>query len=585
MTDTIDLAEYLWLRLKQLGVNTVHGVPGDYNLCALDYIEPLGLHWAGNSNELNAGYAVDAYARVKGIGALITTSGVGELSAINAIAGAYAERSPVVHITGTPPTTAQSSGAFLHHTMGDGDFRRFAKMAQHVVVAQANLCNRDTAPDDVDRVLRMCKLHSRPVYIELPTDMVKTQVPGSRLENAIDLTVPRSPNDQALEAAAAVILDRLYAARQPFLLLDGLLTRYNSREEAGELTRALGIPTCSTAFGKSVLVDRPPNYYGVYAGTTGDQSLHSWVQHCDLVLALGPLFCDSNTFGFTTKPDPALTIAIHKDHVEFGSQDEIKTILNVPMKQLLQAMLGRLDPAKLKSQTTDSTSPLLSSVTKSSPMVSPDASGALHHQELWKFISPHLAEGDIVLADTGTSSIGSSALRLPARCSYITSPLWLSIGFALPAAAGASAAEHDIATAAKRPAGRTILFEGDGSFQMTVQSVSDMIRARLNVIIFVLNNNGYTVERWIHGMEAEYNNIAPWQYLRTADYFGAPQDEESYPVIARRASTWKELTAVLRDPVIIKGQGLAIVELILGESDAPVALQEMAAAAAQKFCS
>lgn len=135
----INLVEYLYRRLHEVGVRSVHGVPGDYNLQALDYLPKCGLSWAGNCNELNAGYAADGYARVKGISAMITTFGVGELSAINAMAGAYSEYVPIVHIVGQPHTASQRDGMLLHHTLGNGDYNVFAGMAAKVSCAVARL--------------------------------------------------------------------------------------------------------------------------------------------------------------------------------------------------------------------------------------------------------------------------------------------------------------------------------------------------------------------------------------------------------------------------------------------------------------
>ena len=172
----VDLGEYLLQRLAQLGLCSLHGVPGDYNLTVLDYLEPAHLHWVGNANELCAGYAADGYARVKGIGALMTSFGVGELSAINAIGASFSEKVPVVHIVGTPPVAAQESGACLHHSLGDGNFRVFADMYKKITCAQANLVDQSTAPELIDATLKECLRQSRPVYIEIPTDMVRVKV-------------------------------------------------------------------------------------------------------------------------------------------------------------------------------------------------------------------------------------------------------------------------------------------------------------------------------------------------------------------------------------------------------------------------
>ncbi|GJC88558.1 pyruvate decarboxylase [Colletotrichum liriopes] len=172
MAPLIDLLDYLCRRLAEIGLRSVHGVPGDYNLAILDYLESTGIHWVGNANELNSGYAADAYARIKSIGALFTSSGVGEPSAINVIGGAYAEKPPVVHIVETPPITTQRAGACLHYSLGDGNFRVFATMYKHVTVAQANLVDVEVAPALlIDATLKECLRQSRPMYIEIPTDM------------------------------------------------------------------------------------------------------------------------------------------------------------------------------------------------------------------------------------------------------------------------------------------------------------------------------------------------------------------------------------------------------------------------------
>lgn len=250
MADQITLVEYLFLRLKELGVKSVHGVPGDYTLTMLDYLEPMGLHWVGNANELNAGYAADGYARIKGISALITSFGVGELSAINAIAGAYAEKLPVVHIVGTAPIAAQSTGACLHHSLGDGNLRVFADMYKSVTVAQANLIDAGLASHLIDSTLKQCLAQSGPVYLEVPIDMVNVKVPTPF--KPIDLSIPgRSKilEDHALDA----LLRRIKGARQPLILVDGFAARFGLQDSINELVKCTCFPTLTTPFGKSLV--------------------------------------------------------------------------------------------------------------------------------------------------------------------------------------------------------------------------------------------------------------------------------------------------------------------------------------------
>ncbi|EXA31057.1 hypothetical protein BFJ63_vAg16604 [Fusarium oxysporum f. sp. narcissi] len=239
--------EYLFLRLTQLGVRSVHGVPGDYNLTILDFLEPAGLHWVGNANELNAGYAADGYARVKGISALVTSFGVGELSAINAIGGAYSEKAPVVHIVGTPPTRDQTAGSCLHHSLGDGNLRVFADVYKSFTVAQANLVDAEMAPSLIDEALKQCLLQSRPVYIEIPTDMVGAKI--SLPSKSIDLT-PFGHSEPLENKAVSTLLTKMQQSQKPLILVDGFAARFGVRDELNELVRLTGIPTLTTPFGK-----------------------------------------------------------------------------------------------------------------------------------------------------------------------------------------------------------------------------------------------------------------------------------------------------------------------------------------------
>lgn len=193
---------------------------------ALDYIAKTGgLRWVGNCNELNAGYAADGYARVNGIAALVTTFGVGELSAVNAIAGAYSEYVPIVHIVGVPSTISQRNGMLLHHTLGNGDFKVFAKMSAEISCATGHLMDPYEIPTLIDNAIRECYVKSRPVYLTLPTDMVQKKVEGARLNKKIDLSFP--PNDEEAENYCVdVVLKYLQEATNPVVLVDACAIRH-----------------------------------------------------------------------------------------------------------------------------------------------------------------------------------------------------------------------------------------------------------------------------------------------------------------------------------------------------------------------
>jgi len=600
MSEQIDLAAYLFTRLRQLGVESIHGVPGDYNLQALDYIEPAGINWIGNANELNAGYAADGYGRIKGISALITAFGVGELSAINAIGGAYAEMSPVVHIVGAPPLPAQNARACLHHSLGDGNFRIFADMYAKLTVAQANLIDTATAPSMIDNTLRQCVLQSRPVYIELPTNMVSQKVSARSLKFPIDLTIPH--NDEGFEdAEVELILARIYASKQPFIIVDGFTAALGITAEADELVRVTGFPTSTTSFGKGIVNETYPNFHGIYAGEAGKQVYRPWAESCDLILRIGPLSSDVNTYGFTTIPNPKYTIDFHRNSVEIGGTN---SFTNVHVKPLLRKILNRIDKSKLPRY---DPYPDLGNPRQQLEALAPAQSdSAIDQETFWQRISTFFREGDIILTETGTTSIGGRDFVLPPQTTLINSGIWLSIGYMLGASQGAACAQRDIIhslnptnppslsnplitptppsprSSQRTFSGRTILFIGDGSLQMTAQSLSDTIRNKLPLTIFLINNDGYTIERFIHGMRAPYNDIQPWNYLLAPQYFGADLESKEYPVVTRRAENWGELFEVVEQKEVRESKGLTIVEVRMGREDAPDALVKLVAGAARR---
>ncbi|KAL7784557.1 thiamine diphosphate-binding protein [Trichoderma ceciliae] len=574
--ERIDLAEYIFRRLIQLGLGSVHGVPGDYNLTILDYIKPLGLQWVGNANELNAGYAADGYGRIKGISTIVTSFGVGELSAINAIGGAFAEKAPVVHIVGTAPIAAQKAGACLHHTLGTGNYRTFPEMSKWVTVAQANLIDAETAPALVDATLGACVLNSQPVYIELPTNMVKAQVPAP--VTPIDLSIPGY--DEAYESRAVdTVIRKIQSSTKPLILMDGLAARFRVTEEVNEFARLSGFPILCTPFGKGIINESLPNHQGVYFGATGDAVIKQQVDDADLILNFGPLHSDVNAFGFTALPRPDVTITIDRYSVKFG-QDADPSGRAICIKSFMTKLVQSLSVAKLPTLQPfirgPSFSPLLLQNLK------PSADDAVIDQDsFWLRMSQFLQPGDLLLAEAGTAFAGTNTLIIPDNTVIINSALWLSIGYTLPALQGSALAQREQRTEGTREgtrsSGRAILFIGDGSLQMSAQGISDIIRNRLDATIVVINNSGYTVERIIHGFHESYNDIQPWRNTEAPSYFGAPLNDPKYPVIAEQAKNWGQLRSVLTRKDVQEGKGLTLIEVFMDLADAPAPLKKLAA--------
>lgn len=573
--EQIDLCEYIFKRLVQLGLGSVHGVPGDYNLTILDYVKPTGLNWVGNANELNSGYASDGYGRIKGISAMVTSYGVGDLSAINAIGGAYGERAPIVHLVGTPPTATQEAGACLHHSLGDGRLRIFADMNKFVTAAQANLIDVDKAPALVDATLKTCVLESRPVYIELPTNLVHAKVPAPT--SPIDLSVPGYDEEHETKVVSSIV-EAIQKAKKPMIFMGGIAARFRVTEELNEFVRLTGIPTVTMTFGKGIVNESLPNYQGVYMGAIGDTVLKQQVDEADLVLDFGPMHSDVNTFGFTAVPKADVTITINQYSVKFlGKNSDTSGRVYSP-KSFMAKLLKRISATKLPEYPFNrgSTYPphLLQNLKPSSK------NEVIEHDEFWLSMSNFLRSGDIVLVEAGTAIAGACSMVLPDNVIFLNSGLWLSIGYTLPALQGAALARREQRKEGSKEAagfsGRSILFIGDGSLQMSVQGISDIIRNKLDATIIVINNDGYTVERYIHGFDESYNDIQPWRNTQAPSFFGAPINDSDYPVITEQARNWGELRSLLARPDVEKGKGLAVIEIFMDMKDAPLPLKSFA---------
>jgi pyruvate decarboxylase len=291
---------------------------------------------------------------------------------------------------------------------------------------------------------------------------------------------------------------------------------------------------------------------------------------------LGPLNSDVNTFGFSTIPDAHKAVTFDRDFVEVTGTK----YTNVHVKSLLRKILDRLDKNRLHKLDPYPDLGVPSEELKALPPANDD--DAIDQTTFWLRMSDFFLEGDIILTETGTPSVGGREFILPPKTNLINSSIWLSIGYMLGAAAGAALAQREMIAEGLRPHGRTILFEGDGSLQMTAQAFSDIIRNRLDVIIFVINNDGYTIERWIHGMKAHYNDIQPWRYLEAPTYFGAPKDDPTYRIYTKRAENWGELKTILADKQVQQGKGLCMVEVMMTQEDAPDVLKKLVASAARR---
>ncbi|AGO13469.1 AaceriACL134Cp [[Ashbya] aceris (nom. inval.)] len=550
----ITLGRYLFERLRQIEVQTIFGLPGDFNLSLLDKIyEVEGMRWAGNANELNAAYAADGYARLKGMSCLITTFGVGELSALNGIAGSYAEHVGVLHVVGVPSISAQAKQLLLHHTLGNGDFTVFHRMSANISGSTAMISDIASAPAEIDRCIRNCYITQRPVYLGLPANMVDLMVPASLLQTPIDLNL--KPNDPEAEAEVIeTVLEMIAGAKNPVILSDACASRHDVKAETKKLIDVTQFPAFVTPMGKGSIDEQHPRFGGVYVGTLSSPEVKEAVESADLVLSVGALLSDFNTGSFSYSYKTKNVVEFHSDHIKIRNA----TFPGVQMKYVLRKLVDNVANV-IKGYVPV---PVPSKPANNKEL---DAATPLKQEWLWNQVGKFLREGDVVITETGTSAFGINQTHFPNNTYGISQVLWGSIGFTTGACLGAAFAAEEL-----DPKRRVILFIGDGSLQLTVQEISTMVRWGLKPYLFVLNNDGYTIERLIHGETAQYNEIQPWQHLNLLPTFGAKDYE------AIRVSTTGEWDALTQDKAFNENSKIRMIEVMLPVMDAPSNLVKQA---------
>ncbi|ECH2002343.1 alpha-keto acid decarboxylase family protein [Salmonella enterica subsp. enterica serovar Javiana] len=538
MQNPYTVADYLLDRLAGCGIGHLFGVPGDYNLQFLDHvIDHPTLRWVGCANELNAAYAADGYARMSGAGALLTTFGVGELSAINGIAGSYAEYVPVLHIVGAPCSAAQQRGELMHHTLGDGDFRHFYRMSQAISVASAILYEQN-ACFEIDRVLGEMLAARKPGYIMLPADVAKkTAIPPTEA-----LALPVHEAQSGVETAFRYHARQcLMNSRRIALLADFLAGRFGLRPLLQRWMAETPIAHATLLMGKGLFDEQHPNFVGTYSAGASSKEVRQAIEDADRVICVGTRFVDTLTAGFTQQLPAERTLEIQPYASRIG-----ETWFNLPMAQAVSTLRELCLECAFAPPPTRSTG----------QPVRIDK-GELTQESFWQTLQQYLKPGDIILVDQGTAAFGAAALSLPDGAEVVVQPLWGSIGYSLPAAFGAQTACPDR---------RVILIIGDGAAQLTIQEMGSMLRDGQAPVILLLNNDGYTVERAIHGAAQRYNDIASWNWTQIPPALNAAQQAECW-----RVTQAIQLAEVLER--LARPQRLSFIEVMLPKADLPELLR------------
>jgi len=530
--DTV--ADYIVERLAAEGIQHCFGVAGDYAFPICDAVDSSAkVKWIGCANELNASYAADGYARVRGAAMLVTTYGVGELSALNGVMGAKAERSLVFHVVGMPSYQNQRLRKIAHHTLGDGVFGNFINLSADAACCHA-IINPENCVVEMERVIAEARRNNQPAYIAVPSDYALSPV----MPSDVKPIEPRS-NEVALRKAMAIITERIKNAKSIVAFPAFTILRLGLQEQARKAIEALGCPFVTTLMEKCVIDEGHPQFAGMYSGAVSDPKTRQIVEGAGLVLDLGGVnLNDITTAAYSAQLDMSRFITVGLDDVRIG--DEV--IAGVRLSDVLSEL------AKLKS----SSEPYRGARQELAP-VTGNSSDKITMAALYPRYAAFLRAGDTLVLETGSTSLGVTPTTLPDGVRVEAQVLWGSIGWATPAALGVALADSGR---------RTILITGEGSHQLTANDIGAMGRFGANVIVFVLNNSGYLIERALEANpDWTYNDLAPWNYaelpkaLGCADWYTA------------RVTTLGELDDAMK--AARASQAGAYIEIIGGKMDMP----------------
>jgi indolepyruvate decarboxylase len=485
------IGEYLIRRLQDYGIEHVFGIPGDFVLQFYAMLEESPITVVGCTREDNAGFAADAYARVHGMGAVCVTFSVGGLSMCNSIAGAYAEKSPVVVISGAPGVDEKRSDPLLHHRVRDFNTQR--EVFEKFTVASASLDDPLTAFREIDRCLAACDRYKRPVYLELPRDRVRAACPYPYTPSEEKPQSDRNALREALEDAAEMIS----GSQKPAIIAGVEIHRFGLGDEVVRLAEKHHLPMVATLLGKSVVSEKHPLYLGIYEGAMGREPIRKFVEESDCLIVLGTMMTDIDMGIFTARLDPGKCVLVTSDTLQIRHHHYHDVLLADFVKGLVKADMHpprrpipancRIEPQKFELQ----------------------AEAKMTTKRLFSRVNQLLDENMVVVADVGDCLFAAADLTIYRDTEFISPAYYTSMGFAIPASVGAQFGNSRL---------RPIVLVGDGAFQMTCLELSTAVRHGFNPIVLVLNNKGYGTERFL--CEGPFNNILNWEYHRLPDLLG-----------------------------------------------------------------
>ncbi|TAL29726.1 MAG: indolepyruvate/phenylpyruvate decarboxylase, partial [Alphaproteobacteria bacterium] len=530
--------EALLHALKEAGARALFGIPGDYVLPFFEIIEKsriLPLYTF--SHEPAVGYAADAAARYgAGVGVAVVTYGAGALSMVNAAACAWAERSPLVIISGAPGTNEHDQGLLLHHQIRQSGSQ--LRIFEELTCARTVIDDPAKAPKEIARVLRAALRHSRPVYIELPRNVVQAacQTPQLRQSESYDET--------AAQDCARTIGRLLAGAKKPAILADVEVRRFGLEEAVAALAEQAGIPLMTTFMGKGMFAGRGTACLGTYLGAAGDPVLSDIIENADCLLMLGVIACDTNLGMAGKKIDLANAVRMNEGCTHAGG----RKFENVGLASLIYA-LQKILPARVGERprlpiSAAAKTPMLEGAR---PLVADDIAGIINAQlENAPRMPLAVDVGDCLFISMGVRDVP-----------LLASGYYATMGFGVPAGLGVQAATGE----------RPLIIVGDGGFQMTGWELLNCARSGLDPVVLVLNNGGWGMLKQMDP-QAGYvlrDNIS---YAALAEMLGG---------VGYRAATPGELATYLKTAFGRRGR-FQMIEAVLPRGEVSTTLKQYVAA-------
>jgi indolepyruvate decarboxylase len=538
MVSTPTVGSFLFDYIHSKGVTHVFGIPGDFALPTFRWLNESKLKIITMTHEPSVGFAADGYARIHGLGVSLVTYCVGGLNMLNSVACAYAEKSPMLVISGGPSPSDRRGDALIHHKVKTFDTQR--RIYDEVTCASTVLMDAEMAPYEIMRVVDEVMAQCRPGYIEIPYDVVDMPIKVPSIPNRPAVT----SDEENLVAMIEDAVELINESKQPVIIADIELHRHGLTELALQLASKYNIPIASTLLSKSCISETHPLFIGVYSGSLSEEAVQRYVEESDCVIMLGAFITDVFLGMNTAHLRRKNTILLTTEKARVGHRTYEHVVFREFLERFTQAAITPRKPGALPKPAKEPT-----------PLKPEEREQPLSVENFFRLLGLHVGENNTIVCDTGDALLGAMQLRTKKPANFLSDAYYLSMGFAVPAGIGAMAAQ---------PHNRVFMIIGDGAFQMTGIELSTAAKYGMKPIVFIINNDGYGTQR--HILDGPFNEIHRWEYTKLTDMLGYGK--------SRQITTNGQLEEALKD-AIADVDTMHVMELIVPRSDCSPSLRRM----------